>query len=94
VLEEISHHDEQGWSRFVHRLHRTDGPGWQHEIDELAGRLLSGCQGALAVRDLLALLAAGCGEDPVELGNAAIPMLRELVLHGMVLPADWAEDEQ
>lgn len=94
VLEEISRHDEQGWSRFVHRLHRTDGPGWQHEIDELGGRLLSGCQGALAVRDLLELLAVGCGEDVAELGNAAVPMLRELVRHGMVLPADWPEDEQ
>lgn len=94
VLEEISHHEEEGWTRFVRRLHRTGGPGWQHEIDELASRLLSGCQGALAVEDLLALLAAGCGEDPTELRNAAVPMLRELVLHGMVLPAHWSEDEQ
>jgi hypothetical protein len=94
VLEEISRHDEQGWSRFVHRLHRTDGPGWQHEIDELGARLLSGCQGALTVHDLLELLALGCGEDVAELGNAAVPMLRELVRHGMVLPADWPADEQ
>lgn len=94
VLEEISRHDEEGWSPFVHRLHRTDGPGWQYEIDELGRRLLSGCQGALAVRDLLELLAVGCGEDVTELGNAAVPMFRELVRHGMVLPVDWSEDEQ
>lgn len=94
VLEEISHHDAEGWTRFVRRLHRREGPGWQHEIDELASRLLAGCQGALSVDDLLTLLAAGCGEDLAELRNGAVAMVRELVLHGMVLPADWQADEQ
>ena len=93
VLEEVSSATEEGWERFVHRLHRTDGPGWQHEIDELGVRLLAGCQGAMPVSDLVELLAAGYGEDAGELTRAAVPMLRELIRHGMILPADWVEAE-
>ncbi|WP_258342084.1 DUF7782 domain-containing protein [Saccharopolyspora gregorii] len=93
VLEEVAAHGEEGWERFVHRLHRTDGPGWQHEVDELGVRLLAGCQGALPVRDLVELLALGAGEDAAELSRAAVPVLRELVRHGMVIPAEWADGE-
>ncbi|MFR9729254.1 methyltransferase [Saccharopolyspora sp. MS10] len=93
VLEEVAARGDEGWERFVHRLHRTDGPGWQHEIDELGVRLLAGCQGALPVRELVELLALGAGEDAEELSRAAVPMLRELVRHGMVLPAEWEDGE-
>ncbi len=89
VLEEISSPSTEGWETFVHRLHRTDGPGWQHEIDELGVRLLAGCHGALPVGDLVELLAIGHGEDVEELTRAALPVLRELVRHGMLIPAEW-----
>lgn len=91
LLEQVSRPGSEGWEPFVHRLHRSDGPGWQHEIDELGVRLLAGLQGALPVADVLELLAFGTGEDSEELTRAAIPVLRELVRHGMVLPAEWAE---
>lgn len=91
VLEEVSTASEQGWEQFLHRLHRTDGPGWQHELDELGVRLLAGCQGAMPLGDLVELLAAGYGEDSGELARTAIPMVRELIRHGMVLPAHWVE---
>ncbi|RCW43998.1 methyltransferase family protein [Halopolyspora algeriensis] len=94
VLEQVSSLEETGWAEFVNRLHRTDGPGWQHEIDELGLRLIAGCQGALPVGDLVELLATAHGEDTEELTRAAVPMLRELVRHGMLLPAEWAETER
>ncbi|MDR7303152.1 DUF7782 domain-containing protein [Haloactinomyces albus] len=94
VLEQVSSLGEDGWSEFVNRLHRTDGPGWQHEIDELGVRLVAGCHGALPVGDLVELLAAAHGEDPAELARAAVPMLRELVRHGMLHPAEWSESER
>ena len=93
VLEEFASRGDEGWERFLHRLHRTDGPGWQHEIDELGVRLLAGCHGAMPLRDLVELLAIGSGEDPEQLAEAAVPMFRELVRHGMVIPAEWADDE-
>lgn len=84
VLERIDSPGDEGWVTDVLRLHRTDGPGWQHELDELSSALLAGCRGALPLRDLLALLAAAHGEDPDALTAAALPAVTQLVRHGML----------
>ncbi|OLT43202.1 SAM-dependent methyltransferase [Saccharomonospora sp. CUA-673] len=95
VLERIDAPSDEGWEPTVRRLHRIDGPGWQHEVDELASALLAGCRGMLPLEDLLELLAAAHGEDVDELRDAAVPMVRELVRHGMLEPADgWQEGAQ
>ncbi|OLF12135.1 SAM-dependent methyltransferase [Actinophytocola xinjiangensis] len=83
VLEEVSGPDDEGWTPLVRRLHRTDGPGWQHEIDEPTARLLAGCRGALPLEDLLALLELAYGELD---RDAALPLVRDLVRHGMLVP--------
>jgi methylase of polypeptide subunit release factors len=84
LLEEVREPGEDGWAAVVRRLHRTDGPGWQHEVDEPIAKLLAGCRGALPLEDLLALLEFAYADlDPA----AALPIVRDLVLHGMLLPA-------
>lgn len=88
LLERVDEPGDEGWSTTIRRLHRTDGPGWQHELDELATALLAGCRGALPLSDLLGLLAVGHGQDVDELTKTAVPMVAELVRHGMLLPAD------
>jgi methylase of polypeptide subunit release factors len=90
LLEEVSSADDEGWRPVVRRLHRMDGPGWRHEVDELVAALLAGCRGALPLADLLALLAAAHGEPTEELVRIAVPVIRELVRHGMLLPAPAA----
>ncbi|GLY69779.1 class I SAM-dependent methyltransferase [Amycolatopsis taiwanensis] len=87
LLERVDQLGVEGWEASVRRLHRTDGPGWQHDVDELAAALLAGCQGALPLSDLLELLAAAHGRPAGELTAAALPMIRELVRHGMLEPA-------
>ncbi|MFC4001008.1 methyltransferase [Prauserella oleivorans] len=84
VLERIEAVGDEGWATTVRRLHRTDGPGWQHEVDELTAALLAGCRGVLPLSDLLDLLAAAHGEDPETLRESALPVVRELVRHGML----------
>ncbi|MBB5960031.1 methylase of polypeptide subunit release factors [Saccharothrix tamanrassetensis] len=87
VLEEVSAPTEEGWEAVVRRLHRTDGPGWQHELDETAAKLLAGFRGALPLEDLVTLLAYAHDLDADDLALAALPVVRELVKHGMVVPA-------
>jgi len=87
LLESVDEPGDEGWRTSIRRLHRTDGPGWQHEVDELASRLLAGCQGALPLEDLIELLAASQGLSAEELTAAALPVVRELVRHGMLVPA-------
>lgn len=86
LLESVDEPGDEGWETTIRRLHRTDGPGWQHEVDELATRLLAGCRGALPLEDLIELLAAAQGLEPEELAAAALPVVRELVRHGMLRP--------
>lgn len=83
VLEEVSAQSEDGWDPVVRRLHRMDGPGWQHEVDEPTAKLLAGCRGELPLEDLLALLEFAYGELDTE---AALPIVRDLVRHGMLVP--------
>ncbi|WP_053738503.1 methyltransferase [Nocardia sp. NRRL S-836] len=84
VLEEVSAPGDEGWRKVVARLHRTDGPGWQHEVDEATAKLVAGCTGALPLADLLALLEFAYGEIDSE---AALPIVRDLIRHGMLIPA-------
>ncbi|QGK69474.1 methyltransferase [Allosaccharopolyspora coralli] len=91
VLEQVSEPTPDGWSPTVHRLHRTDGPGWRHEVDDLGARLIAGCQGALPLGDLVELLATAHGVAPDPMATEAEPVIRELVRHGMLLPAEWSE---
>lgn len=86
VLEQIGSPGDEGWETTQRRLHRIDGPGWQHEVDALAAALLAGCRGILPLGDLLGLLSAAHGEPVGTLVDAALPMVRELVRHGMLVP--------
>lgn len=87
ALERVSEPGDEGWAPLVHRLHRIDGPGWTHELDELTVALLGGCRGMLPLSDLLGLLAAAHGLSTEALEEAALPVVRELVRHGMLVPA-------
>lgn len=91
VLEQVSEPTPEGWSPTVHRLHRTDGPGWRHEVDDLGARLIAGCQGALPLGDLVELLATAHGVAPESMAAEAEPVIRELVRHGMLLPVEWPQ---
>ncbi|RLK61587.1 DUF7059 domain-containing protein [Actinokineospora cianjurensis] len=90
VLERVSEPAEDGWRELVRRLHRTDGPGWQQETDELVTALLAGCRGQVPLGDLLALLAAAHGLPTDAVVRAALPVVADLVTHGMLLPKELA----
>jgi hypothetical protein len=87
LLEEVSSPTDEGWEAVVRRLHRVDGPGWQHELDETAAKLLAGFRGALPLEDLVTLLAFAHDLDADALAESALPVVRDLVRHGMVVPA-------
>jgi methylase of polypeptide subunit release factors len=84
VLEEVSNLGDDGWTPIVRRLHRMDGPGWQHELDEPTAKLIAGCRGGLPLEDLLALLEFAYG--PID-WDSALPIVRDLVRHGMLIPS-------
>lgn len=78
---------DEGWSPVGATLVRLDGPQWRHDVDALGEALLGGCRGHLPVRDLVDLLALAHGRDAGELAEAALPVLRDLIRHGMLVCA-------
>lgn len=89
LLEEHSAPSAEGWAPVHRSVRRVDGPGWRHEVDELAAALLAGCQGGLPLGELLALLAIAHDRSTDELVAASLPAVRELVRHGLLVPAEW-----
>ncbi len=87
ALERVYLPGDEGWQQVVTRVHRGNGPHWQHEIDELGAALLAGLRAdGLVVDELIELLAAANGEDPDQLREAVVTLLVSLVRHGLVLP--------
>ncbi|GAB2672472.1 methyltransferase [Gordonia jinhuaensis] len=71
------------WDRIVARLHRTDGPRWSHETDDIVTALLAGLRrDGLSVGDTVALLEAATGAD---LDAATVhSVLTDLIRHGFL----------
>lgn len=77
---------EDGWAPARTSLESAGGMRWQIEADALAGRVVAGCRGALPLGQILALLAASVGVPAHELSAAAMPVVRDLVGRGLLLP--------
>ncbi|MGI9002766.1 MAG: DUF7059 domain-containing protein [Pseudonocardia sp.] len=78
----------EGWTEVGATVARSDGPRWRHEVDDPAAALLAGCRGDLALGELAELLAIAHDRPVGQLIGAALPAVRELVRHGVLLPVD------
>ena len=90
ALEQVSLPGTEGWERQVTRVHRGDGPRWQHEIDEAGVALLAGMRpDGLPLDDLVELLAFSQTGDEAsnEFRDAALEVVTGLVRHGLINPA-------
>ncbi|GAA2561104.1 DUF7782 domain-containing protein [Pseudonocardia hydrocarbonoxydans] len=87
VLETFSTPGDEGWTDAGSAVARLDGPRWRHEVDGPAAALLAGCRGALPLRELLELLSFAHDRPVDELVAATLPAVRELVRHGLLVPA-------
>lgn len=89
ALERVYLHGEFGWEQQVARLHRGDGPRWQHEVDESTIALVAGMRAdGLPLQQLIELLALahGSGEVTEEFTADALSVVAGLVRHGLVRP--------
>lgn len=89
ALERVYLPGDAGWAQAVARLHRGDGPRWQHEVDDTTAALLAGMRpDGLPLRELLELLAfseTGDAATP-DFESAAMTVVAGLVRHGLVHP--------
>ncbi|HEX2299421.1 MAG TPA: methyltransferase [Pseudonocardiaceae bacterium] len=87
VLDRTDVPGDEGWIPGRPLLRRRGGPGWRHETDQLGAALLAGCTGALTLGELLGLLSTAHDEPADPMVTAALPVIRELIRHGLLLPA-------
>ncbi|MEU4813170.1 methyltransferase [Nocardia fluminea] len=89
ALERVYLPGEFGWTEQVARLHRGDGPRWQHEVDESTVALVAGMRpDGLPLYELIELLALADGAEQVtpEFADRALGVVAGLVRHGLVRP--------
>ncbi|WP_159838074.1 DUF7782 domain-containing protein [Nocardia sp. CY41] len=89
ALERVYLPGAEGWTPEVARLHRGDGPRWQHEVDEVTISLLAGMRAdGLPLYELIELLALAHGSDEVgaEFAADALSVVTGLVRHGLIEP--------
>jgi len=65
-----------------------DGLRWVEQIDPLVLALVSGCDGGLALRDQIVVLAAAHDVDEATMAGVAVPIVAHLVERGMLLPVE------
>ncbi len=86
---------EQGFSPAALRLTRTDGPRWSHDTDDAIVRILSALTPDAplsAVLDIMAMLGALPEDGLDDVKDALVPVIVDLVRHGLVLPAELIGD--
>ncbi|MEU4597258.1 methyltransferase [Nocardia sp. NPDC023988] len=89
ALERVYLPGEDGWAEQVARLHRGDGPRWQHEVDETTVALVAGMRAdGLPLYELIELLALADGAEQVtpEFAAQALGVVAGLVRHGLIRP--------
>jgi Methyltransferase small domain len=77
-----------GWQVDRQTLALPDGLRWVEEVDPVVLALVSGCDGELALRDQLAVLAAAHDVDESTLAEVAAPIVTHLVERGILLPVE------
>ena len=78
-----------GFERAALRLSRTDGPRWQHDVDEHLAAIVAGLNPhGLSIGETIELYAAAQGFEESELVSAALPAIVDLIRHGLLIPTE------
>lgn len=78
--------EPDGWTAAVTRLRQPLGMRWEVEADDAISALVAGCDGARPLRAPVAVLAAALGRSVDEVAQAVLPVVRDLVGRGFLLP--------
>jgi len=77
---------QQRWQSRAVRLQLAGGLPWEGRLDARLRGLLARMDGRHLLRDLLVHLAVEIGAAPQQVIAAALPLLRDLILRGFLLP--------
>jgi hypothetical protein len=86
----VRHREERvtdaGWEAVGQSLRLDAGLSWEVDADDAVAALVAGCDGSVALRVLLAVLADALGRPLDDVAAAALPVVRDLVARGILGP--------
>ena len=77
---------EDGWQTASARLRQSYGLRWEVEVDDAVAALVAGCDGSRPLRDPITVLALAVGAAPEDVAAAVLPVVRDLVARGFLVP--------
>ena len=76
-----------GWQPALTHLRQSRGMRWEIEVDQAVVALVAASQSALPLTVLLSLIATSLGKAEPAVSDALLPVVRDLVQRGFLLPA-------
>jgi methyltransferase family protein len=77
----------EGWAPATARLRQSYGMRWELETDDAVAALVAGCDGRAPLHRPVSVLAAALGRPVDEVAQAVLPVVRDLIGRGFLLPA-------
>lgn len=78
---------DAAWRTASRRLRQATGLCWDVEVDEHIASLVAACDGARPLAAPVAVLAAALELSTAEVAAAALPVVRDLIARGFLVPA-------
>ncbi len=75
-----------GWQTARSRLRQSHGMRWEVDVDDALAGLAAACDGSTPLAAPVAVLAAALGRESGEVAAALLPVVRDLVARGFLLP--------
>ena len=79
-----------GWQEAVTQLHQAGGLRWELEVDDAVAGLVAACTGAAPLEVVVSVLAASVSAGIDEVISAILPVVRDLIDRGFLVPAELA----
>jgi hypothetical protein len=89
-LRQVLEPGGNGWNVALARFELTIGPHYEGSVDRFVLALVGRCDGLSKLRDLFGELASGMGADPHRVIPACLPIVRQMLGHGVLLPEQVA----
>jgi len=86
VLDQQSDWSQAGWRVKSSQIRHTRGIKYAGTVDRHMTSLLARCDGRRPLRDLLVHMAVDLGADLEQIVPGGLPMVRQLIEHGFLLP--------
>lgn len=79
-----------GWTPAADRLRQSHGLRWEVEVDDAIAALVAACDRGVPLRFVVPVLAASLGAEADDVEAAVIPVVRDLIGRGFLVPVEVA----